>query len=30
MLYFLAVFTKKLTFAVENEHDITIKIICVE
>ena len=30
MLYFLAVSPKKLTFVAENEHDITIKIICVE
>jgi hypothetical protein len=29
-LYFLAVSPKKLTFAPENKHDITIKIICVE
>jgi hypothetical protein len=29
-LYFLAVSPKKLTFAAENEHDITINTVCVE
>ena len=30
MLLFLAVSPKKLTFAAENEHDITINTVCVE